>query len=120
MTRKLRETKAEKEARIAKENARLAQELIDGYPAKIMNVLERACGLGRYITIVKGKFKVYTTDTSYAFGISYSDADYCELDKLESEVYALEKQREEANKKYRLISSAKAKLTKEELKALGL
>lgn len=108
----------ESRARVEKfeQNARLV------YPVKLMNILERATGLGYELTVKNSLFHV----TSFRFKdvwtipLEYSSEGQYSLEQFTWEIESEETARFEEERMLKLKESALNKLTKEERKLLGL
>ena len=121
-----RETKAEREARVARENEEYQAQQLAEWPARLMRNLERATGHAMEMTVVKGLFQVAWYD-------SYNDRevaqfkltpdcyqDWSAMESLEWALDTADRREEEARRKAALRQSALSKLSKEEREELGL
>ncbi len=119
-----RKTKAELAVeREAAEAARLLA-LAEAYPARLMNLLERATKENFELTVQQGFFRVGDRDNrranAYLLSYSFTKTDDSTLDELEWDVREKEEARAEAERKANLRESALNKLSVEERLALGL
>ena len=124
-----RETKAEREARLAQEREeRLEAERL-AYPLRLMNLLERVSNLGNFeLTVKDGRFNVedrndrYRSD--YFLTYAWSEGSQVALEDLTSTVDRLEEERAEAQRRYEVKKEAERKvrelLSDEERELLGL
>ena len=124
-----RETKAEREVRLAAEREeRLAAERL-AYPLRLMNLLERVSAEPTLtLTVKDGFFNVedrndrYRND--YLLSYSYSPDANAVLEDLTYKVESLEEERAEAERRYAVKKEAERKvrelLSEEERELLGL
>lgn len=121
-----RETKAEREARVAAENAAYQAQQEAEWPARLMRNLERATGHAMTLTVVKGVFRVEWLDQwndHQEAQFKLAPTEYADWDGMERLEYALsdaDRREEEYRRKQALRASALSKLTKEEREELGL
>ena len=119
-----RETRAQREERLAREEAAAAEQQKTLYPARLMAVFERATKTGRFeLSVVNGAFEVTRRDTVTAplrFTLAYSFANDDALNELEWDVERFEREEAEAERRYQVRQTALAKLSKEERELLGL
>jgi hypothetical protein len=120
----MKETKAQKQARIEAAELAHQEELIAAYPAAVVSVLERACKVGFELTVSDGKFKVVDhsnrSEVVARLGVQYTDEDQGSLEDLTYEVENKETLQRESQRNFQLRQQALAKLTPEELKAFGI
>ena len=119
-----RETAMQRNARLeAAEAARLLV-LAEAYPARLMNLLERASKENFELTVQEGFFRVGDRDNrranAYLLSYSFTKTDDSTLDELEWDVREKEEARAEAERKAKLRETALNKLSAEEREALGL
>lgn len=119
-----RKTKAELAAeREAAEAARLLA-LAEAYPARLMNLLERATKENFELTVKNGEFRVEDRDNrraeAYLLTLEFNVYSDSTLDSLEWDVTGKEDARREAERKANLRANALNKLSAEEREALGL
>ena len=119
-----RETKAEREARIAREEAEQAAMCEKNYPTALMDILDRVNQLDRYFAfdIKDKKFLVtsHTYRTAYYLTIEYSSESQRVLDDLTWEVEAREEDKRDEERVRALRAAALLKLSAEEKAALGI
>jgi len=121
-----RETKAEREARVARENAEYHAAQLAAWPERMMKAMERASAHGMQLTVVKGLFQVEWNDTygdrqvAQFLPVPESYNDWDAMEKLEWEVDNADRREEEYRRKQALRTSALSKLSKEEREELGL
>ena len=119
-----RETKAEREARIAREEAEQAAMCEKNYPTALMDILERVNHLYEFFAFdVKDKKFLVTSKTHrtvYYLTIEYSTVSQCELNELTWEVEAREEDKREEERVRALRAAALLKLSAEEKAALGI
>lgn len=120
----VRETKAEREARIAREKAEQAAMCEKNYPTALMDILDRVNHLDGYFAfdIKDKKFLVtsHTHRTAYYLTIEYSSESQRVLDDLTWEVEAREEDKREEERVRALRAAALLKLSAEEKAALGI
>jgi hypothetical protein len=118
-----KETKAQRDARIAAEISTTLEEQKKTYFSKLMAALEEATTLNNYeLTIRDGMFSLRDRETAGAitFSVSFTENDWYALDNLSWELRVKADARDAAERNYRLRQSALAKLSDDERKALGL
>ena len=120
-----RETAMQRNARLeAAEAARLLA-LAESYPARLMELPERATRFENFeLTVRDGMFRVEDRDDrrADAYMLSYSFTKHADstLDSLEWDVKEKEERRAEAERRAMLRSAALNKLSEEEREVLGL
>lgn len=119
-----RETKAEREARIAREEAEQAVMCEKNYPTALMDILNRVNQLDRYFAFdIKDKKFLVTSRiyrTAYYLTIEYSSESQRVLDDLTWEVEAREEDKRDEERVRALRAAALLKLSAEEKAALGI
>lgn len=120
-----RETKAQREARLAQEREERLEAERSAYPLRLMNVLERVTAEPTLtLTVKDGFFNVedrndrYRND--YVLDYSWSTDSQAVLENLTYTVDRLEEERAEENRRYAVKQAALNKLSKEERELLGL
>ena len=119
-----RKTKAELAAeREAAEAARLL-EMAEAYPARLMNLLERATKENFELTVKEGQFRVEDRDDrradAYLLTLTFTKESDSTLNTLEWYVMDKEEARAESERLSALRRQAFLKLSEEEQQALGL
>lgn len=91
------------------------------YFPKLMNLLERACKLGKHIQVNSGNFVLYIDKTEFRLSTEYDPQVPWEesLDCFESEIAFVEEKERIALEKFQRTQAALAKLTPEERVLLG-
>lgn len=97
---------------------------MDYYLSYLMKVLERVSNLGGIFdwSVIDGEFEVFDkiTNRKYKFSISENSRKIDDIEDLDYDISYYEREKEEREKRSNLISEALAKLTKEEIDALGI
>lgn len=118
-----RETKAEKQARHDAAMAFHHQQMEEGYPNFLMEMLERACKVQFEMMVFNGKFVVSDRLGQYddfEFTYKYDRYSRDTLSEMEYYVGMREEKEAKAQREYMARQAALAKLTKEERELLGL
>lgn len=119
-----KETKAQREARMAAERQAQLLAMAEAYPARLMALLERATKENFELTVKEGMLRVEDRDNrrADAYMLSYSFTKHADstLDELEWDLKEKEEARREAERKANLRVTALNKLSNEEREALGL
>lgn len=121
-----RETKAEREARVERENAEYHAAQVAAWPKRLMENLERATMHGWEVSVKAGKFEVsfydsYNDRETKRFNYTASEYnDWDSMERLEWELDSADRREEEATRKANLRAAALSKLSKEEREELGL
>jgi hypothetical protein len=112
----VRETKAQREARVANEKLRHEQECRKSYLQRLMDALRAATKEEWHIDVAAGKFFVYGENETFEFGLDWDwKNDYALSDlQFQMDVAA------SAQRKAVLRNNALAKLTQEERELLNL
>lgn len=132
----IRETAAARRERVAQEENAMyehgMQEALDVWPSRLMTMLERATKFGWAIEVREGKFIVghmtafpvglVPTGTPAIEGVwrTRDTGCWCGIVSIESELDAIDRELEEANRRLELRKAALGKLTKEEREELGV
>lgn len=120
-------TREQRQAQEALAEKVRTEEFLATWPERLMSLLERASKCGFQLEVENKTFVVTFNDKwndqvkiklEHSPVSRYNTED--EADRLMWEVSAFEEARAEAARKAALVSSAKSKLSKEELEALGL
>ena len=117
-----RETVAQRNARFdAEREARLA-ETKASYPARLIDMLERATKLSYELTVKDAKFVVrdINSNAKWVMATTYDNFSEAALEALVYDVQDEEDRRAEAERKYQAKQTALAKLTTAERELLGL
>lgn len=120
-----RETKSQRTARQDKELAERTAAMALAYTAELMQVLERASALYLPLTVKNSKFEVEVTERgsnwrgTWRMALEFDEYSFDQLNSLTCAVEELEERKAEAERVQELRKSAVAKLTQEELKAMG-
>ena len=117
-----RETVAQRNARFdAEREARLA-ETKASYPARLMDMLERATKLSYELTVKDAKFVVrdMNSNAKWVMAMTYDNFSEAALEALTYDVEDTEERAAEAERLRNLRQTALAKLTDEERRALSL
>ena len=124
-----RETKAEREARLAQEREERMEADRLAYPLRLMNVLERASNLNRFeLEVRNGMFHLTDRDArydrEYELAYSWSTDNQAVLENFVYTVERFEEERAEAQRRYEVKKEAERKvrelLSDEERELLGL
>jgi hypothetical protein len=115
-----RETKAQREARVANEKLLHEQECRNSYHQRLMTVLEAASKEGCDITVVDGMFVVYGWNDNFELGLDWDWKNDYTLSDLQFQVDVAKDARAEEQRKADLRINALAKLTQEERELLNL
>jgi len=117
-----RETVAQRNARFdAEREARLA-ETKASYPARLMDMLERATKLSYDLTVKEAKFVVrdMNSNAKWAMTMTYDADSNDTLEALTYDVEDAEERRAETQRRYEAKQAALSKLTDTEKELLGL
>ena len=119
-----RETRAEREARLALERAAHEAEMSASYPGRLMAMLERAVKVNYELTVKDSKFRLEDRDDRrdrvVELTLTYSAANQEALHELDWRVEMKEEAQREAERRAALRRNALSKLTAEEREELGL
>jgi len=117
-----KETRAQREERLDAERQEQLLARAETFPARLMNLLERATNMNFALTVKNAEFRVEDRDDgSVTFlPLEFTDRADCLLDDLEWAVQKKETAEAEAERRLLLRTTALSKLSKEEREALGL
>jgi hypothetical protein len=115
-----RETKAQRLEREAAFRLQQEEENRNTYFPRVMKALEAASDLYWDISVKDGMFVVRSNSEVNEIPAVYSDMNFWKLNDLESDIEGEQFRQAEARRQIELRNNALAKLTPEEVKALGL
>ena len=115
-----RETKAQREARVANEKLRHEQECRNSYHQRLMDALGAATKEGWHIDVAAGKFFVYGENETFEFSLYWDWKNDYALSDLQFQMNVAADARAEEQRKVDLRNNALAKLTQEERELLNL
>ena len=118
-----RETKAERQAREAREAEALFEELQATYPARLMAMLERAMNANYELTVRNGQFELTDRDdrdNQFALTLEFNLENRFTFETMEWTLEIKETAAREAERQRQVRKAALAKLNDEERKLLGL
>lgn len=121
-----RETKAQREQRLAEERAKEQAYREDTYQPRLMLALRRASALGYSLSVQEPQeFVVNPNDREFwlkqaRMSLAYDDESYRHLQELECYLDEKEEEKREQERKAQLRKTAIEKLTEEEREVLGL
>ncbi len=116
-----RETKEEKMARLAREQADMQAAKVADFPSRVMQALAEATRLGFNLGVNDNlQFVVRQNSKSFNFNTEWDEENELQVENLEWAVSVEASMRAAAARKEAVRSAALAKLTPEERKELGL
>jgi hypothetical protein len=115
-----RETKAQREARVANEKLLREQECMNSYHQRLMTTLEAATKEGCDISVVEGMFVVTGWNDTFELGLEWNWKNEYALSDLKFQVDRAVDARAEAERWRQARANALQKLTVEERELLGL
>ncbi len=115
-----RETKAQREARVANEKLLHEQECRNSYHQRLMDTLGASTKEGWGIDVADGKFFVYGENDTFELGLDWNWKNDYTLSDLQFQVDVAKDARAEEHRKADLRNNALAKLTQEERELLNL
>ena len=116
----VRETKAQREARVANEKLLHEQECRNSYHQRLMDTLGASTKEGWGIDVADGKFFVYGENDTFELGLDWNWKNDYTLSDLQFQVDVARDARAEEQRKADLRNNALAKLTQEERELLNL
>lgn len=115
-----RETKAQREARVANEKLLHEQESMKSYHQRLMATLEMASKEGANIDVVAGAFVVTGWNDTFVMSLEWNWKNDYTLSDLQFQVDTAVYARAEEKRKAELRNNALAKLTQEERELLNI